>query len=257
MTMTDGMEDRRPIPDPTILTTQQLLRAIADQREYFLAQFEATRQSFSSQIDGQRQYFLSQLESRDRATILSNTHVLEQIAHLERLMLEKFASVGTQFDERDTRVRETATATKVAVDAALQAAEKAVDKSNEAFALSVAKSEAATTKQIDAMQDSYQKLFEALRERMGTAENRLERIDIQVSSSSGLPDRIRTIEGRVERVDLQAAAASALPDRISVLERHFEGMTGRGAGYTASWGIAVAVFGMVIGVGGIILSIVR
>ena len=62
---------------------------------------------------------------------------------------EKFAGIQKQFIERDTRVEQTARDTKVAVDAALQAAEKAVGKQNESFSASINKSEAATTKQID------------------------------------------------------------------------------------------------------------
>lgn len=69
--------------------------------------------------------------------------------NLEKLTQEKFDSIQVQFKERDVRVEQTARDTKVAVDAALQAAEKARTSSNESFALSIAKSENATTKQID------------------------------------------------------------------------------------------------------------
>ncbi len=180
-------DDRRPVPDPTILTTQQLLREMGSLNSLFTAR----------------------LEAMDKAIVLTNTNLLQQLVHLRELMDEKFVSVEKQFEERDTRVRETATATKVAVDAALQAAEKAVDKSNEAFALSVAKSEAATMKQLDQLSQLFQTTTDSLKDRINETASRLDRLE------------------------------------------------GRGAGFSSSWGIAVAVFGMVIGAAGLILSIVR
>jgi hypothetical protein len=65
------------------------------------------------------------------------------------LSSERFSSVQRQFVERDTRVEQTAKDSKVAVDAALQAAKEAVGEQNKNSALAIAKSEAATIKQID------------------------------------------------------------------------------------------------------------
>jgi hypothetical protein len=130
-----------PVPDPTVLTTQALTREIEHLKELF----------------NQR------VTAMDKAMDLFNANITrvptdtdKQISHLERLMTERFAtvdekfrSVYAQFMDRDSRVEQTARDTKVAVDAALQAAEKAVGKQNESFSLSIAKSETATTKQID------------------------------------------------------------------------------------------------------------
>lgn len=71
-----------------------------------------------------------------------------RIANLRGLQDEKFASIEKQFLERDTRVRESATATATAVQAALQAAKEAVGEQNKSFTLSIDKSEKATTEQI-------------------------------------------------------------------------------------------------------------
>jgi hypothetical protein len=130
-----------PVPDPTVLTTEALTREIEHLKELF----------------NQR------VTAMDKAMDLFNENITrvptdtdKQIHHLERLMHsqfsvvdEKFRSVYTQFSDRDSRVEQTARDTKVAVDAALQAAEKAVSKQNESFSLSIAKSETATIKQID------------------------------------------------------------------------------------------------------------
>ncbi len=64
--------------------------------------------------------------------------VVALIEERDKLVAEKFNGISTQFKERDVRVEQTARDTKVAVDAALQAAEKAVIKQNEQFGFSIA-----------------------------------------------------------------------------------------------------------------------
>ena len=105
-----------PIPDPTVLTTQQLLREILSAREL--------------------------LESKIITTG-------EAIFHLQHLHEEKFKSVEKQFIERDTRTESTQKDSKVAIDAALKAAKEAVEEQNKSNAMAIAKSEASFTKQID------------------------------------------------------------------------------------------------------------
>jgi hypothetical protein len=77
------------------------------------------------------------------------TQVQQEVSHLKELHGERFRSIDTQFQERDTRTEQTARDTKTAVDAALQAAKEAVGAQNLASATAIAKSEATTTKQID------------------------------------------------------------------------------------------------------------
>jgi hypothetical protein len=77
--------------------------------------------------------------------------VMAAVDKLAAVHGEKFIGVATQFKERDTRTDQSAAATKIAVDAALQAAKEAVAAQNQASAQAIAKAEAATTKQIDAL----------------------------------------------------------------------------------------------------------
>jgi hypothetical protein len=156
--------DRRPIPDPTVLTTQQLQREVASLKEIIFTRLDANDKAV-------------QLLHQDVTRVPTDTD--KQIAHLKELHNEKFISIENQFKERDVRMEQEARNNKISLDAALQAAEKAVNKQNETFALSINKSENATNKQIDQQA--------AL---IHTSNNALE------SKISDLKDRVTIIEGK-------------------------------------------------------------
>ena len=135
-------EDIRPIPDPTVLTTQQLLAASAVLRDAI----DAVRKVIETRLDGMDKAIeLLRVTSTEKFPLMVESKVL----NLKDLHDEKFKSIQTQFLERDTRTEQTSRDSKVAVDAALQAAKEAVGEQNKSSALAIAKSEAATTKQID------------------------------------------------------------------------------------------------------------
>lgn len=124
----------KPIPDPTVLTTQAQERAIAALREIIDIRIKATEVEIAllkSNLDRTDIRLIKRLDDipdeRDRA-----------LSHLQRLMEEKFKGVDQQFQGRD-----------VALAAALLAQKTSVDEQNKANAASSAKAEGATTKQID------------------------------------------------------------------------------------------------------------
>ena len=164
----DDKNDRehnwRPIPDPTILTTQQLQREISALKEIIFTRLDANDKAV-------------QLLHEDVTRVPTDTD--KAIAHLRELHDEMFRSVSNQFKERDIRIEQEGRNIKIAIDVALEAAEKAVNRQNEAFALSIAKSENATNKQIDQQA--------AL---IHTSNNALE------SKISDLKDRVTVIEGK-------------------------------------------------------------
>lgn len=123
-----------PVPDPTLLTTQQLLGAVQALRELLETKISAADKRIDNNVD-----IISRLELR----------VIEEVGHLRELHNEKFRGITVQFTERDIRVEETSRSSKIAVDAALQAAKEAVGEQNKSNALAIAKSENATTKQLD------------------------------------------------------------------------------------------------------------
>jgi hypothetical protein len=137
--MTNGKEPSArypapPIPDPTILTTEQLEKGLKSLRELIEARLHCTEES-SDRLQHDVEGIVPKIDLR--------------VGQLEALHDEKFRSIAVQFAERDTRTEQISKDSKVAVDAALQAAKEAVGEQNKSSALAIVKSEAATTKQID------------------------------------------------------------------------------------------------------------
>jgi hypothetical protein len=127
----------RPIPDPTLLTTQAQERAISALRELL----DARAKGLADENAWQTKEFDSSVARivlrLDRIPEMIETRTIE----LQRLMEEKFKGVDQQFAGRD-----------VALAAALLAQKTSVDEQNKANAASSAKAEGATTKQIDGIQ---------------------------------------------------------------------------------------------------------
>ncbi len=177
--------DWTPRPDPTLLTTQQLLRELS-----------ALDEKLTVRIGGMFSSIEQRLNAMDKATILLNDNVTrvptavdKEISHLRELHDEKFSSIDKQFAERDVRVEQTARDTKVAVDAALQAAKEATGEANKAFALSIAKSEAATSKNIDQQGTLIASSTAALDSKITDVKDRLTRLESgALGRNSGFKD---------------------------------------------------------------------
>jgi hypothetical protein len=125
-----------PVPDPTLLTTQSLQREIAALKELFTTELK----SIDQRISEVSAYSRARNEDIRSASTTLQALLEEKIDKLSAVCIEKFAGVGAQFAERDTRTDQRAGDTKLAVDAAFAAAKEAT-----------AKIEAGFTKQIDGM----------------------------------------------------------------------------------------------------------
>jgi hypothetical protein len=166
----DG-HDWRPVPDPTTLTTEQLRRELS-----------ALREIITARLDGY-----------DRATQLLSetvnrtpTIVQTEISHVRELMTEKlgslggqaeekFASIEKQFEERDVRTSQAATAAGEALKAALQAAKEAVFEQAQAAAKAADKTELSTTKQIDLIQGQIKTLGDSFTDKIDDLKGRIDR----------------------------------------------------------------------------------
>jgi len=154
-----------PVPDPTVLTTQNLRREIFGLRELIESRLDGTDKVMA----------LLQVEIIDRIP----ERIAGAVERLESLRDEKFKNVAVQFAERDLRADIISRDSKVAIDAALQAAKEAVGEQNKSSALAIAKSETATVKQIDqigltttAMAKTFDDKIADLKDRVNAIENR-------------------------------------------------------------------------------------
>ena len=168
----DNFSDRdiRPRPDPTILTTQQTLREVAMMRELLETRLVAL----------ERLLLLNREEMQGVPR-----QITDQVHQLQMLHEEKFRSVAIQFSERDTRTEQTSRDSKVAVDAALQAAKEAVEKQNQSSALAIAKSEMATIKQMDQIGVLLNSTVTSINDKIDDLKERLTAMDGRITSSEG------------------------------------------------------------------------
>jgi hypothetical protein len=110
----------RPDPDPTLLTTENLRREIANLKEL--------------------------LESR----LVGNHELIStEIQVLSKVTEERFQSIAIQFAERDKRTEQLSLADKTAIAAALQAQKEAAGATNESNSVALGKMEDNFTKLID------------------------------------------------------------------------------------------------------------
>ena len=175
----------RPDPDPTTLTTQALYREINQVQALLNAHMDGMEGTLSARItaiDHDLDRLQAAVEQEPAQTgVLVNT--------LRDLHQEKFGSIQVQFVERDVRTEQTSRDSKVAVDAALQAAKEAVEKQNTSSALAIAKSESATTKQIDTQGILIATATTSLNERIDAASATMN------SKIDDLKDRMNRMEG--------------------------------------------------------------
>lgn len=154
--MTESIQsnvDRRPIPDPTELTTAQLYREIAA-----LTRIMETRmEGYDKAIE-----LLQAFADRMPTTAM----VQASLDGLKAVMEERFISTKMQFEQRD-----------VAVAAALQAAKEAVLEQNRSSATAISKSELATQKQIDTQSSLISTATGALRDQIDDLKARLIRVE--------------------------------------------------------------------------------
>jgi hypothetical protein len=158
-----------PIPDPTILTTEALIRAVAAERDY---------------VNGVAAVLRERLNGIDKATSLLSetisrapTETQEAVKNLAAVTNERFASIVTQFAERDTRSERESRDNKVAVDAAFAAQKEAASEQNKSNTLAITKSEVATTETINKLGDLFKTTTDALGDKIDDLKQRVNSIE--------------------------------------------------------------------------------
>jgi hypothetical protein len=180
-----------PRPDPSLMTTRQLQREVFALRELLEVKLGSNQQAgelnravLETRLDGMDKAIKLLQDTADKfpARIDEKIAALKEVHDQKFTALtdthsEKFSSIQTQFKERDVRTEQSSKDSKVAVDAALQAAKEAVGEQNKSSALAIAKSETATTKQIDTLGTLIQTMTKSADEKIADVKDRLTRIE--------------------------------------------------------------------------------
>lgn len=181
----------RPIPDPTILTAQLVVDKIAGLREIIETRLDASDKAIT----------LLQ-ERNDKIPMM----VEDRVDHLQELHNEKFKSIDIQFVERDTRTAQIAAQNKLAIDAALQAQKEAVGEQNKSNTTAIAKSEAATTKQLDTTAELIQVNAKSFDDKIADIKDRIGTIEKQFLNRSASAELATTV--KTTAMEGQAKGAS-------------------------------------------------
>jgi hypothetical protein len=172
---------RRPDPDPTLLTTEQLLRSIASLREESKTWVDSLQLLLEAKISGKDTFYA-----------------------------EKFDSIQTQFKERDVRTDQTASQVKLAVDAALQAQKEAAGEQAKSFSAATTKSETAMNRQIEGLDGKITDVKDRL--------NRVEAMNLgaKYNRSDSQQETALSQHGSQNLIAIVAAVASILAVLISL-----------------------------------------
>jgi len=211
----DDPFERRPVPDPTILTTEQLLRAVAAEREYVDGQIEVLRE----RLDGMdRASELRDVATEARVDIVRGipSMVDEKIKSVHDLALERFRSVDQQFRERDIRSERESRDNEIRVNAAFAAQKEAASEQNRSNTLAITKSEAATIESIN-------KIGQLSETNNANLANQIASLAVAVNSQIG-----------------------DLKERVSRMESVKQGSQGAYAAIAASVAFAAVVIGIVV-----------
>jgi DNA-directed RNA polymerase len=138
----------RPVPDPTVLTTEALQREVLNLRELIETRISWLERLLTERIDG-------------------------QVA----VRQEEFRGVKDKLNQTERQRVEQKEDTKAAVDAALSAAKEAVKEQTIASERSIAKSEAATTKSIEQLCSTFDTALEGQRREVADLKERLTTVE--------------------------------------------------------------------------------
>lgn len=157
-----------PNPDPTLLTTQALLREIL-----------ALRELMETKIDN------------------IDTRLDERMAGLKAIQGEKFAKVEQQFELVERQRVEQKQDTKTAVDAALSAQKEAVHEQTLASDKAISKSEQGTTKQIDQLATNFDTAIKGQETQVDDLKERMTRVETAQAAKTEQRAETRNRSGEI------------------------------------------------------------
>lgn len=89
----------RPVPDPTKLTTEQLLRELGLLEKNINTRLDGIERSFQLQIDAAKEAVLAQAGATDRAVSKAEVAMVKNIENLQTIHLSASESIDTQISD--------------------------------------------------------------------------------------------------------------------------------------------------------------
>jgi len=171
-----------PVPDPSLLTTEQLRRELGSLREVIetrLAGMDRATELIADELVKLTSDFVGRLDrmraDKNDQFKSEREYIMGQIDIVRAIAEERFAAVDTRFNERDARTQQAADEARISLDAALAAAKEAVSEQNKANTLAIDKSGAATQKQLDSLILQMNTSNESLNDKILELRGRLDR----------------------------------------------------------------------------------
>ena len=152
--------------DPTVLTTEQLHREIQGLKELIGSRLNAMDKALD-------------LMHEDYVRIPTDTD--EQVSALKELVFEKVValekSIQLQLHERDIRTNQATEHSRLAIDAALQAAKELVGEQNRSSNTAIIKSETSVSRQMEQFNLLLQTMGNSISDKFGDIKDRITRAE--------------------------------------------------------------------------------
>jgi hypothetical protein len=206
-----------PKPDPTVLTTQALLREVSMVREVTDTRFDGMDKAIE---------LLQEFANRSPTTAVLE----QQVVSMRELMDVKFQGVQTQFVERDKRTEQLSIADKTAIAAALQAQKEAAGATSESFSDALNK-----------LDSNFTKLIEQGRQTLQAV------VDNTNQQISDLKSRLDKGEGRSSIND---PAFAALLAEMKAMRTDASQLKGKGEGISIALAGMLSVVTLIVAIGG-------
>jgi len=178
-----------PVPDPTILTTDQIRREIGALRETFEARvtsqdhiltiaklvFDQQRTTIDTANSSLRELVFSEIAKLKTSTDEMFKRLEGQLNDRLSVISEVFRKVDVQFIERDKQATQLALSNSTAIAAAMQAAEKAVGAQNISNSTAIAKSESATAESLKQLRELFLSESKATNDKVEDLKSRMDK----------------------------------------------------------------------------------
>jgi hypothetical protein len=197
----------KPVPDPTVLTTQALYREVSALKELIEQRLESQSLIVQEQFRGLQRQLKLLLHEREIEFANLKEVIESRVEGVLDVENEKAQRIEQQFDLFERQRVEQKKDTKDAVDAALTAQKEAVREQTASFQLSTNKSEAAINKQLEQQAQTFKADNDSLRRSLD---------DLKEQNARTITDLERNLRASI--VDVGATANASVSEKRGAKE---------------------------------------